>query len=391
MDPVLSALSELSLDDPTPEQAEVALKFLASAFESESNRTHPPSSELFLRQEPATRIPVRMAEARYRTLIEQIPVVTFMAMLDGGLFEAYVSPQIESMLGYSQKEWLENPVLWYRRLHPDDKPRWNAEFARVVTTGEPFASVYRFLAKDGHTVWIRGEGRIVRDEDGVPLFIQGVGFDVSEIKQAELRLEESLTEKETLLKEIHHRVKNNLQITAGLFSLQAATIADAHVQEVFRESENRIKSMALVHEMLYQSRNLAHIEISDYVESLAQTLLRSYSLNEALIDPQFDLQKVSLDIDRAIPFGLIVNELVGNCVKHGFAAGAKGSMWVTLRMDRDIVFTVADNGRGIPKGYDFRKAKTLGMQLVLTLTKQLKGNIELKTDGRTEFRVSFPK
>jgi PAS domain S-box-containing protein len=128
---------------------------------------------------------LRQLEKRYRTLVEGIPAVTFMAALDDGVNELYVSPQIETLLGFSQKEWLEDPILWYTRLHPDDRDRWHDEFARTCAAGEPFRSVYRFLARDGRVVWVHGEAKVVRDDNGRPLFLQGVAFDVTAIKQAE--------------------------------------------------------------------------------------------------------------------------------------------------------------------------------------------------------------
>src|SRR5262245_38294927 len=128
---------------------------------------------------------LRKMEARYRTLVEGIPAVTFMAALDEGLNELYVSPQIEALLGFSQREWLENPVLWHSQLHPDDRQRWHVEFARTCATGEPFRSVYRFVARDGRVVWVHGEARMVRDEAGRPLFLQGVAFDITGMKEAE--------------------------------------------------------------------------------------------------------------------------------------------------------------------------------------------------------------
>jgi PAS domain S-box-containing protein len=131
---------------------------------------------------------LRRLEARYRTRVEGIPAVTFMAALDEDIHELYVSPQIESLLGFSQKEWLEDPVLWYSRLHPGDRDRWHAEFARTVTTAVPFRSVYRFIARDGRVVWVHGEAKVVRDEDGQPLFLQGMAFDITPIKQAEEEL-----------------------------------------------------------------------------------------------------------------------------------------------------------------------------------------------------------
>jgi PAS domain S-box-containing protein len=131
---------------------------------------------------------LRRLEARYRTLVEGIPAVTFLAALDEGVNELYVSPQIETLLGFSQEEWLENPVLWYTQLHPDDHERWHKEFARTVATGEPFRSVYRFRARDGQVVWVHGEAKLVRDDDGRPLFLQGMAFDITAIKQAEEEL-----------------------------------------------------------------------------------------------------------------------------------------------------------------------------------------------------------
>ncbi|HVS40021.1 MAG TPA: ATP-binding protein [Gemmataceae bacterium] len=128
---------------------------------------------------------LRLAETRYRTLIEQMPVVTFLAALDGSVNELYVSPQIELLLGFSQREWLENPVLWYTQLHPDDRQRWHEEFARTCAFGERFRSEYRFMARDGRVVWVHGEAQLVRDEAGRPLFLQGVAYDITEKKRAE--------------------------------------------------------------------------------------------------------------------------------------------------------------------------------------------------------------
>lgn len=131
---------------------------------------------------------LRKAEARYRTLVEEIPAVTFMAALDEGINELYVSPQIEELLGFSQKEWLEDPVLWFKQLHPDDRDRWHVEFAQTCATAKPFRAIYRFLTRDGQVVWVHGEAKVFRDEDGRPLFLQGVAFDITGMKRAEEQL-----------------------------------------------------------------------------------------------------------------------------------------------------------------------------------------------------------
>jgi PAS domain S-box-containing protein len=140
-------------------------------------------------------------EARYRTLLEQIPAVTFSAALDGGSNELYVSPQIEALLGFSQKEWLANPVLWYMQLHPDDRERWQAEFARTVAMGADFRAEYRFLARDGREVWVHGEARLARDQDGRALFIQGIAFDITDIKRAEAVLVQARADLEMKVQE----------------------------------------------------------------------------------------------------------------------------------------------------------------------------------------------
>lgn len=173
---------------PSCQEAEATLRQLASAFPH-----HGKGSDLTLLLATAAAVPtpearLREAEARYRALVEQIPAVTFMAPLDGSTGELYVSPQIERLLGFSAREWLDDPVLWYRQLHPDDKDRWQAEFAATCNAAHHFRSEYRFLAKDGRTVWVHGEALVVSDSDGRPLFLQGVAFDITDIKLAEQEL-----------------------------------------------------------------------------------------------------------------------------------------------------------------------------------------------------------
>jgi PAS domain S-box-containing protein len=144
---------------------------------------------------------LRLAEVRYRTLVEQLPIVTFLAALRDGANELYVSPQIEALLGFSQKEWLENPILWYTQLHPEDRERWHLEFARTCAAGERFRSEYRFLARDGRVVWVHGEAQVVRDKAGQPLFLQGMAYDITERKRSEEALRSINTELERRVKE----------------------------------------------------------------------------------------------------------------------------------------------------------------------------------------------
>lgn len=340
----------------------------------------------------------RKAEARYRTLIEQLPVVTAMAALDEDIHELYVSPQVEELLGFTQEQWLSDPVLWYHQIHPGDRDLLHQEFARGCATGGPFKAEFRALNRNGSVVWIHGEARVVRDEHGRPLFIQGVAYDISETKRVEEamragaeQLKASLREKESLLKEIHHRVKNNLQVISSLLKLQAASIRDSSALEMFHESQNRIRSMALIHEKLYQSPDLSRVEFASYVRELLSLLLRSYAARPR-IELNTTIEDAALSIELAVPLGLILNELISNCLKHAFPGGRAGRITVELRpLDAtSLRLEVADDGVGFPAHVDFRTAETLGMQLVRTLTEQIGGRLELGHRAGAEFAITFP-
>ena len=209
--------------------------------------------------------------------------------------------------------------------------------------------------------------------------------------RAEEHLKASLKEKEVLLREIHHRVKNNLQVISSLLRLQSRTIKDDAICRVFKESQDRVKTMAIIHERLYQSTDLAGIDFAGYIRDLTANLYRSYGVSQETISLRIQAQNVFLGINMAIPCGLIINELVSNCLKHAFPGGERGEIYIDLSSDHDqIILTVGDNGGAFPKGLDFRNTESLGLQLVLSLIEQLEGAIELHSDGKTEFRIAFP-
>lgn len=208
---------------------------------------------------------------------------------------------------------------------------------------------------------------------------------------AENRLKDSLREKEVLLKEIHHRVKNNLQIIHSLLSLQAEQIQDVQALGMFKDSQNRVRSMALIHEKLYQSENLTNIDFTDYVDSLVIELSRSYMNHPEQIEISVDVRDACFGVDTAIPCGLIINELITNSLKYAFPDNRKGQISVSLQptMKGEYTLIVKDNGIGFPENIDWQNTDSLGMQVVTSLTDQLEGEIELsRTDG-TEFKLKF--
>jgi two-component sensor histidine kinase len=216
--------------------------------------------------------------------------------------------------------------------------------------------------------------------------------EIADRKRAEEQLHISLREKEVLLKEIHHRVKNNLQVVSSLLSLQALRVQDVTSPEVLRESQNRIKSMALIHEELYQSQDLGWVDFGEYVRHLTTHLFRAYQVKPGLIALYVSVSEdIKLGIDTAIPCGLIVNELVSNAFKHAFAGGRSGEVRVDLERNsgRQLILWVSDNGSGFPAELDYRNTESLGLQLVTTLVDQLAGTIELDRAGGTRFKITF--
>lgn len=216
--------------------------------------------------------------------------------------------------------------------------------------------------------------------------------DITERKKAEEQLNESLREKEVLLREIHHRVKNNLQIVSSLLNLQSSHVDEGKVKDVFRDSQNRLRTMALIHEKLYQSRDLSRINFAEYLRSLATEIYTAYGVSQSHIALQLSVGKIFLGVDSAIPCGLIVSELLSNCIKYAFPDGREGKINIEIKAhdDNEIEIIMSDNGIGIPDNVDFRSTHTLGLQLVTILAEdQLNGKIVLDRTHGTTFRITF--
>ena len=216
-----------------------------------------------------------------------------------------------------------------------------------------------------------------------------VSHDLTDRKQDEDAIHASLKEKEMLLKEIHHRVKNNLQVISSLLNLQSNSIESKETRELVRESQNRVRSMALIHEKLYQSESLAQVQFAEYLRNLTRDLFRSYSAGG--VGLKLQAEDIPLDVDTAIPCGLIVNELVSNALKYAFQGGRTGDLHISfLKISRErCALTVTDNGVGLPADIDIKNPKTLGLQLVNMLVNQLHGTLDVVTDGGTTFMVTF--
>lgn len=216
--------------------------------------------------------------------------------------------------------------------------------------------------------------------------------DITEQKQAEHLINASLKEKEVLLKEIHHRVKNNMQVVSSLLKLQARSVKDKDTIDILEESQNRIKAMSMIHEKLYRSENLASINFGEYIKNLANDLFRSYRMSVARVALKMEVSDITIDIDSVVPCGLIVNELITNSLKYAFPDNKKGEIKISLHKNEDseIEMVFSDNGIGLPEDIDYRNTDSMGLRLIFKMTEhQLGGKVELDRSNGTEFRICF--
>lgn len=256
-------------------------------------------------------------------------------------------------------------------------------FKSVAETGAPAEKDFYYEYGD-YKGWYRDS--VIRHGESIIVYFR----DVTEQKLLEIKLKNSIKEKELLLKEIHHRVKNNLQIVASIINLQSAYVKDPEDALLFDESQNRIKAIALIHHKLYEGNTFASVNFESYIRDLLMTLFNTYQIVRGKINLIYDIDKIEVGTDPAINLGLILNELISNSLKYAFPGDRKGEVKISIKTGNDIVkIIVEDNGVGFPGNIDFRNTDTLGMQLVTLLTEQYAGEIELYRLQGTKFTLTF--
>jgi PAS domain S-box-containing protein len=303
----------------------------------------------------------------------------------------YANEAFVKIAGYEIDELLDlSPGQVKQSVHPEDQDLvWGRMTSRLEGKEVPSRYKYRGIKKDGSIRWL--EMVVNRIEyQGRPA-VQGAIIDVSDRQQAMEKIQASLEEKEVMLREIHHRVKNNMQIILSLLRIQSRGAKDRETLEMFRQSLNRIRSMALIHEALYKSGDLARIDIADYISGMTTHLMSIYREDLGDVEIVQEAEGVFLDINRAIPCGLIISELVSNCLKHAFPKYRRGRISIRMTVDKKgkNTLSIKDNGVGFPEDLNFRETETLGMQLVTDLVKQIHGTISLKKAEGTDFVIRF--
>lgn len=261
---------------------------------------------------------------------------------------------------------------------------------RTIQNGNSWSGEVTMMRRDGTPLLVSLRADAIKDEEGKLVGLIGVHTDITKQKKAEQQIKASLKEKEVLLQEIHHRVKNNLQIISSLLSIQSEVVEDGQVLDILRDSQNRVQSMALIHERLYQSQDMIKIEFSEYIQNLVINLFHSYDIDFNQISLELDAQDVPLSINTAIPCGLIINELISNALKYAFPGQGKGRIYISLfEKQNRFILEIKDNGIGLPENLDLENTKTLGLRLVDTLVHQIRGTMRIDRNQGTSFEIIF--
>ncbi|AKB31199.1 sensory transduction histidine kinase [Methanosarcina siciliae HI350] len=341
-----------------------------------------------------------------QSFLQHFPGIGF--QLDGNFFLVSIQGTVEEMTGYRKEDLLSEKVSLMELIVPEDQ-HLIIENQQKLKSNPKFVAEneFRIRKKNGELIWAREITQRIRGKSEGSGKFQGLVYDITERKMAEEALKKI---DRVRIREVHHRIKNNLQVISSLLSLQAEKFEDREVIEAFRESQNRVASIAMIHEELHGGKNLDSLDFADYLQKLTADLFNSYRVGKDGVSLKLDLEKVYLGTDIAIPLGIIVNEMVSNSLKHAFSDKKEGEICINLRSNEEphsrdelsgsnsehpgnncfhYTLTVADNGRGISEEVDFRNADSLGLQLITILVEQIGGCIELSRDYGTEFAIKF--
>ena len=310
-----------------------------------------------------------------------------LVILNNGVKIIQINTEFEKLFGYTEKEVIGKFIS--DLIVPEELKEESIEHAKVVTSGKTtlFESI-RFH-KNGTKIDIEAIGKpILLGENQLALLV--IYRDITERKRAEKRMVQDLKEKEILLKEVHHRVKNNMQVISSMLKLQSRFIEDKKALGLFKNSQNRVKSMALIHERIYMSKDLASVNFEEYVQNLARNLFVNNRISSNNVVLEMDIIDVNVNMNKAVPLGLIINELISNSLKHAFPEGRKGVLTVSIKMQGDkFEMIVADDGIGSKKDLNVENPVTLGLELINALSAQLHGEMKYVSDKGTKFILTF--
>ena len=327
------------------------------------------------------------SEKKFRDFVLLLPEVIFEADLEGKL--TFVNERAFELFRMTFADF-ERGLNVMEMIALEDYEKAQLNLKAVLSGEEPNADEYLLIKKSGEIfpAMVHVSPNI---KDKVQIGFSGVLIDITERKKAEQNLIKSLHEKEILLKEVHHRVKNNMQIISSMLKLQMRHIENEEAKVHLMDSHHRVRSMALIHEKLYQAKDFEEIDFADYIKGLSAYIFASYQTDTQRINLKIDIKNVMLNINTAIPCGLIINELITNTLKHAFPNKAEGSLSIKMEKleSESFVLEVQDTGIGLPADVDPNHVKTLGLQLITSLVQQLNGEMKYSNCNGTCFRLEF--
>lgn len=331
---------------------------------------------------------LRLSEERHRAIYDQAYIgIARIAKMGRFLL---VNQRLSDMMGYTAEELYRKTFyeLVLEKEVESSLQSWDDLLSGKLSN---FSKEQTYVRSDGRHISANVTVSLVKDANEAPNYFVAVFEDVTERKENDRKLQDSLREKEVLLKEVHHRVKNNMQVISSILSLQSSYIDDEKALAMLRESQDRIKSMSFVHESLYQSDTLSEVNFAEYIRNIATNLYHSYGRPQGGIELIFDLEPVFINLDTSIPCGLIINELVSNALKYAFEGREKGRITIHLsrRSDKLLRMVVEDDGVGLPKDFDVETADSLGLQLVTALTTQVGGKLSIDISNGTKYVLDF--
>ncbi|MFZ6801053.1 PAS domain S-box protein [Undibacterium sp. Di24W] len=335
-------------------------------------------------------IKLREVEQRFRDLVESTDGIVWEADAKTFAFNS-VSKNAERILGFPVSDWLV-PGFWVSRVYEEDREYAVNYCAACTGRLENHDFEYRFVARDGNLIWLRDIVKVVAEE-GKPKWLRGLMIDITAKKKEQDILRDTLREKTSLLNEVHHRVKNNLQVITSLLRLESGRSNQENTKTVLNEMQGRIRSMALLHETLYRSGIFASADLAHYLKELATQAFRSHiNSNGGAVRLELDLHSVHVSMDQATPCGLIVNELISNSLKHAFSGELGGVVKLSLLPQpetKSVCIMVSDDGIGLPSDFAQRRELSLGLQLVDDLVAQIGGVLSIETGHGCKFSINF--
>jgi len=331
---------------------------------------------------------LKRSEQRFRTVAESAVDAIVTTNSKGNII--FFNNSLSKIFGYTKEELSRKPLtllmperfkkIYLNELQKFKKSGQHRLMGKTVTTTGLKKDKNEFPFEMSLSAW-ESEGKT---------YFTSIIRDLTERQKADEQIKKSLQEKEVLIREVHHRVKNNMQIISSLLNLQTRYVDDKETVNLLKESQNRVKSMAMIHEKLYQSHDLNHINIFDYINSLVKDLFYSYAIPKNQIKPVIEVEEINLNIETAVPCGLIISEIISNSLKYAFPKGREGEVHISLKHKGEKFYlTISDNGIGFPESIDFNNTDSLGLKLVNSLTEQIDGELELDRSHGTKFNITF--